>query len=183
MHISSWAAMTRRHCGRRWHCRTIRTFNLDYVSPPQATQWPGGRSKHIRQWLGCGSSTPRYAFPISKMCGALIGVPKTSRDTKKDCGEPGCPNDHRRKMLARPSTVTQLRQHDTFDLYHHGHAAAVSPFIGRPLRRVRPYRHCDRCHRRSRGQAAALRIMRPSPAGRRASQQAAALIGRLNRWL
>ena len=25
----------------------------------------------------------------------LIGVPKTSRDTKKDCGKPGCPNDHR----------------------------------------------------------------------------------------
>jgi hypothetical protein len=44
---------------------------------------------------------PRYVFPISKICGALIGAPKTSRDTKKDCGEPGCQNDHRRKMLAR----------------------------------------------------------------------------------
>jgi hypothetical protein len=22
-------------------------------------------------------------------------VPKTSRDMKKDCGKPGCPNDHR----------------------------------------------------------------------------------------
>jgi len=32
---------------------------------------------------------------------ALIGVPKTSRDTKKDCGKPGCPNDHRRQVLAR----------------------------------------------------------------------------------
>ena len=95
-----WAAMTKRYRGRQWHCRTIRTINLDYVSPPQATQWPGGRSKHIRQWLGCGSSTPRYAFPISKMCGALIGVPKTSRDTKKDCGEPGCPNDQ--SSQARP---------------------------------------------------------------------------------
>ncbi|MEH2589322.1 adenylate/guanylate cyclase domain-containing protein [Bradyrhizobium sp. AZCC 1721] len=31
----------------------------------------------------------------------LFGLPKTSRDTRKDCGEPGCPNDHRRKMLAR----------------------------------------------------------------------------------
>jgi hypothetical protein len=29
------------------------------------------------------------------MCWAHIGVPKTSRDTKKDCGKPGCPNDHR----------------------------------------------------------------------------------------
>ena len=24
-----------------------------------------------------------------------FGGPKTSRDTKKDCGKPGCPNDHR----------------------------------------------------------------------------------------
>jgi len=24
-----------------------------------------------------------------------LGGPKTSRDTKKDCGEPDCPNDHR----------------------------------------------------------------------------------------
>jgi hypothetical protein len=28
-------------------------------------------------------------------------MPKTSRDTKKDCGKPGCQNDHRRKMLVR----------------------------------------------------------------------------------
>ena len=100
MHISSWAAMTKRHRGRQWHCRTIRTFNLDYVSPPQAMQWPDGRSKHIRQWPGCGNYIPRCVFPISKTCWALIGVPKTSRDTKKDCGEPGCPNDHR--SHARP---------------------------------------------------------------------------------
>jgi hypothetical protein len=26
---------------------------------------------------------------------ALIDMPKTSRDMKKDCGEPGCPNHHR----------------------------------------------------------------------------------------
>jgi TolB-like protein len=100
MHISSWAAMTKRHRGRQWHCRTIRTFNLDYVSPPQAMQWPDGRSKHIRQWLGCGNSIPRYVFPLSKTCWALIGVPKTSRDTKKDCGKPGCPNDHRSRARA-----------------------------------------------------------------------------------
>ena len=30
-----------------------------------------------------------------------FGGPKISRDTKKDCGKPGCPNDHRSKMLAR----------------------------------------------------------------------------------
>src|SRR5258705_2919880 len=101
MHISSWAAMTKRHRGRQWHCRTIRTFNLDYVSPPpQAMQWPDGRSKHIRQWLGCGNCIPRYVFPRSKTCWALIGVPKTSRDWKKDCGKPGYPNDHRREVLA-----------------------------------------------------------------------------------
>ena len=109
MHISSWAAMTKRHRGRQWHCRTIRTFNLDYASPPQATQWPDGRSKHIRQWLGCGNSIPRYVFPLSKTCWALIGVPKTSRDTKKDCGEPGCPNDHRSQVLARGDEVNQRR--------------------------------------------------------------------------
>src|SRR6266516_2222689 len=100
MRISSWAAMTKRHRGRRWHCRTGRTFRLDYASPPQATQWPDGRSKHIGQWLGCGNSIPRYVFPLSKTC-CLIDVPKTSRDTKKDCGEPGCPNDHRSQVLAR----------------------------------------------------------------------------------
>src|SRR5260370_20436273 len=98
MPISSWDARTRRHLGRQWHCRTIRTINLDYVSPPQAMQWPDARSKHTRQWLGCGNSIPRYVFPISKMCGALIGVPKTSRDTKKHCGEPGCPNHHRSQL-------------------------------------------------------------------------------------
>jgi adenylate cyclase len=36
-----------------------------------------------------------------KDVGALIGVPKTNRDTKKDCGELGCPNDHRSQVLAR----------------------------------------------------------------------------------
>src|ERR1700737_746421 len=95
MPISSWAVMTKRPRGRQWHCRTGRTINLDYASPPQAMQWPDGRSKHIRQWLGWGNPHPRGVFPISKMRGALIGVPKTSRDTKKHCGEPGCPNDHR----------------------------------------------------------------------------------------
>src|SRR5258705_3474539 len=101
MRISSWAAMTKRHHGRQWHCRTGRTINLDYASPPQAMQWPDRRSKHIRQWLGCGNSIPRCVFPLSKTCGALTGVPKTSRDTKKGCGEPGCLNDHRSQMLAR----------------------------------------------------------------------------------
>jgi hypothetical protein len=64
-------------------------------------QWPDGWTKHIRRWLGCGDSIPRCVSPLSKTCGALIGVPKTSRDTTKDCGKPGCPDDHRRKMLAR----------------------------------------------------------------------------------
>ena len=64
MHISSWAAMTKRHRGWQWHFRTIRTINLDYGSLPQAMQWPDGRSKHIRPWLGCGKSIPRYVFPL-----------------------------------------------------------------------------------------------------------------------
>jgi hypothetical protein len=58
------------------------------------------------QWLGCGNSIPRYVFPLSKTWWAL-GVPKTSRDTKKDCGKPGCPNDHRRKMLAHGDEVVR----------------------------------------------------------------------------
>ena len=29
-----------------------------------------------------------------------LGGPKTSRDTKKDCGKPGCPNDHRGQVVA-----------------------------------------------------------------------------------
>src|SRR6266480_3482935 len=101
MHISSWAAMTKRHVGRQWHCRTIRTINLDYASPPRAMQWPDGWGKHIRQWLGCGNSIPRYVFPLSKTWWALGGVPKTSCDWKKDCGELACPNDHPSQVLAR----------------------------------------------------------------------------------
>src|SRR6478672_4560664 len=100
MHISSWAAMTKRHRGPQWHCRTTRTINLDYGSPPQATQWPDDRSKRTRQWLGCGNSIPRYVFPISRTWWALFGVPKILRDTEKDCGKPGCPNDHRSQVLA-----------------------------------------------------------------------------------
>jgi hypothetical protein len=46
-------------------------------------------------------------FPLSNTCWALIGVPKTSRDTKKDCGEPGCPNDHRNQVLARGDEVIE----------------------------------------------------------------------------
>ena len=69
----------------QWHSRTIRTFNQDYVTPPQTMQWPDDLSKHTRQWLGCGNSIPRYVSPVSKTRWAL-GTPKISRDTKKDCG-------------------------------------------------------------------------------------------------
>ena len=55
MHISCWTTMTKRHHGRQWHCRIIRTFHQRYVSPLQAMQWPGVRSKHVRQWRGCGN--------------------------------------------------------------------------------------------------------------------------------
>src|SRR5258708_240816 len=122
MRISSWAAMTKRHRGGQWHCRTIRTINLDYVSPPQAMQWPDARSKHTRQWLGCGNSIPRCGFPISKMCGALGG--KTSRDTKKDCGKPGCPNDHRSQVLAVRVRLPLMA------LFGRGVCAWRCPFIG-----------------------------------------------------
>ena len=36
-----------------------------------------------------------------------FGGPKTSRDTKKDCGEPGCPNDHRSQGFARGDEVIE----------------------------------------------------------------------------
>src|SRR4029450_12896183 len=98
MPISSWAAMTKRHLGRQWHCRTIRTINLDYASPPQAMQWPDDRSKHTGQWLDCSNSIPRDVFPLSKT-GAL-GAPKTACDMKKDCGKPGCPNEHHGQVVA-----------------------------------------------------------------------------------
>src|SRR5260370_4373538 len=52
-------------------------------------------------WLGFGNSIPRYVFPLLKTWWALLGAPKTSRDWKKDCGKPGCPNDHRGQVRAR----------------------------------------------------------------------------------
>jgi hypothetical protein len=40
------------------------------------------------------------------MAGAR-GGPRTSRDLKKDCGEPGCPNDHRSEVLAGGDKVIE----------------------------------------------------------------------------
>src|ERR1700681_767736 len=40
-------------------------------------------------------------FSPSKTWWGHIGVATTSRDTKKHCGKPGCPNDHRSQVLAR----------------------------------------------------------------------------------
>jgi len=34
-------------------------------------------------------------------------VPKTSRDTEKDCGKPGCPNDRHSQVLARDDDVSE----------------------------------------------------------------------------
>jgi hypothetical protein len=96
--------------------------------PARHHPWPGqpdherthsGRygAPDIRPWLGCGNSIPRCVFPLSKTCWALIGVPKTSRDTKKDCGKPGCPNDHRRQVLARGDRdrMSATSAHGTFE--------------------------------------------------------------------
>ena len=55
-------------------------------------------------------------FPVSKTWLALIGMPKTSRDLKKDCGEPGCPNDDRSQMLARGNEV--IEQSGDFRSWH-----------------------------------------------------------------
>ncbi|MEH2567843.1 SAM domain-containing protein [Bradyrhizobium sp. AZCC 2289] len=45
----------------------------------------------VRRWLeGIGLSQYADAFRAND-----IGGQKTSRDSKKDCGKPGCPNDHR----------------------------------------------------------------------------------------
>jgi tetratricopeptide (TPR) repeat protein len=54
---ASWMAMA---------LQAIRTINLVYASPPQSMQWPDDRSKHRRQWLGCGNSIQRCVFPLSK---------------------------------------------------------------------------------------------------------------------
>jgi hypothetical protein len=43
-------------------------------------------------------------------------VPKTSRGTKKDCGKPGCPNDHRSQVLARDDEV--IEQSGDFRFWH-----------------------------------------------------------------
>jgi hypothetical protein len=37
----------------------------------------------------------------------LIGVPKTSHGTKKDCVELGCPNDHRGEVLVGGEEVVE----------------------------------------------------------------------------
>jgi hypothetical protein len=63
------------------------------VSPLQAMRWRDGWSKRTTQWLDCDNWTRPYVFPISKRCWALIGLPKTSRNTKKDCGGLGCLNE------------------------------------------------------------------------------------------
>jgi len=46
-------------------------------------------------------------FPLLKTCWALTGRPKTSRDMKKDCDKPGCPNEHRSQVLARGGEVIE----------------------------------------------------------------------------
>jgi hypothetical protein len=46
------------------------------------------------------------------MCWALIGVPKTSRDMKKDCDKPGCPTDHRCQVLARGDEIRLWHEPD-----------------------------------------------------------------------
>ena len=53
----------------------------------------------------------------------------------------------------------------------------VRLFMGRPLRQVRPHRHRDRCDCRSRCQAAALGIMRPSAALRAGDHRLSTAVG------
>src|SRR6266481_3884608 len=107
MLISSPIVMTKHRHGRRRRCGMRRTCNHHYVSTLHAMRSPGGWCRHRNRWYGCGSSIPHCAFPISKTCWALIGMPKTSRDTKKDCGKPGCPNDHRSQVVARGDEVIE----------------------------------------------------------------------------
>ena len=47
MHITSWAAMTRRRRGPQWRCRTIRTINLDLRRSKPADP-NGDRRGHIK---------------------------------------------------------------------------------------------------------------------------------------
>jgi len=68
----------------------LKAFRKTLVDPTIAKH--RGR---IVKTTGDGMLVPRCVFPLSTTCWALTGVPKTSRDMKKDCGKPGCPNDDR----------------------------------------------------------------------------------------
>ena len=49
------AVMTKLRLGPKDCFGNIRPLIRGYASPPQAMQWPDGRSRHIKQWLGCGN--------------------------------------------------------------------------------------------------------------------------------
>ena len=49
---------------------------------------------------------PGRVFRISSTCLAFIDVPKTWRDTRRDCGKPGCPSDIPTDM---PRRQTKMR--------------------------------------------------------------------------
>ena len=79
-------------------------------------------------------------FPLSRTCGAL-GSAKTFCDTKKkDCGEPGCPNDHCSQVLAAGADVIEthtlnsdlspLRSHEAMGMLG---AQEVMMQVGYPL--------------------------------------------------
>jgi hypothetical protein len=66
------------------------------------------------------------------MCWALIGVPKTSRDMKKDCDKPGCPTDHRRQVLTLGDEMIEQerRRLPPLALFGHGAMSDSSPLSG-----------------------------------------------------
>jgi hypothetical protein len=65
----------------------------------------GGRLQQLNPLLRVSSLKDAWA---------LIGVPKTSRDMKKDCDKPGCPTDHRRQVLARGDEDRMTSANGTF---------------------------------------------------------------------
>jgi hypothetical protein len=69
-------------------------FNHLIVAGVAQLLGPEGRSIHLQE---ASASRPWWA----------IGGPKTSRDMKKDCGEPGCPNDRRSQPVATRIDATK----------------------------------------------------------------------------
>jgi len=93
MHILSWAAIDQAAFrGSTGIGRNKSGLSLGLTHRPRKANAMAGRpgSKHIRQCLGLRQLNPALRSFNLQRRGPLAGR-KTSRDMKKDCGEPGLP--------------------------------------------------------------------------------------------